>query len=151
MRLIRYAAVGIAISLLALDASSIFAVQSEPQSSEQPPVLLAAAPIFPAIASAARATGNVVVEVKIDSLGAVSSAHTVEGHALLRKACEAAARRWKFAPIEDKSRIRTARLTFSFRILEKDVPETEITPVFMPPYKVEVTRIQQVLDTGTAQ
>ena len=151
MRLLRYAAVGIAISSLAVGISSMFVAQSEPQSSEQPSVLSAAAPIFPAIAAAARATGNVVVEVKIDSSGAVSSAHTVEGHALLRKACETAAQRWKFAPIEDKSQTRTARLTFAFRILEKDVPEAEMTPVFMPPYKVEVTRIKQVIDTVTVQ
>jgi TonB family protein len=123
-------------------------VMAHPQSlaTEQPRVISAAAPIFPALANAARVSGDVVVEVKIDASGMVTSAHA-EGHALLRKVSETAAKRWRFASAESSIGIRTARLTFTFRALEKEMPEDRIAPVFYPPYRVEVMHNPNILQT----
>jgi len=107
---------------------------------ESPKVLAAVAPLYPPIAVAARAMSDVIVEVKIDSAGNVTSAEAVSGHPLLQQAAKIAARRWRFESAEVKSGVGIARLTFVFRITEKDLPEAEITPIFLPPYRIEVTR-----------
>lgn len=110
------------------------------QSMESPKVVAAVAPLYPPIAVAARAISDVIVDVKVDAAGNVTSAEAVSGHPLLQQAAKVAARRWRFESSEAKSSVRTARLTFVFRITEKDSPEAEITPMFLPPYRVEVTR-----------
>lgn len=116
-------------------------VAGHPQSSatDQPVVISAVAPIFPPLANAARVSGDVLIETQIDAAGVVTSARA-DGHPLLRNACEAAAKRWRFARVEEDSGIRNARLTFSFRALQKKLPEDDITPVFYPPYRVEVMK-----------
>jgi TonB family protein len=55
-------------------------------------------PIYPAIARAARASGEVTVEVTVDEIGRVVSAHAVSGHPLLQAAALDAARRATFTP-----------------------------------------------------
>ena len=116
------------------------------QSTEQPVVVTAVSPIFPPIAAAARALGEVVVEVKINQAGEVTSARAQGSYPLLRKACETAAARWKFAPSVERASSRSARLTFVFRVSEKDLPEAELTPIFMPPYRIEITRNAPVIE-----
>ncbi|HTG14905.1 MAG TPA: energy transducer TonB [Blastocatellia bacterium] len=113
---------------------------------EQPIVVSAAAPVYPALANAARIEGDAFVEAKIDAAGVVIAARA-EGHALLRDACEFAAKRWRFASVEGYSGNRTARLTFSFRVLQKEMPSNQITPVFYPPYRVEVTTNPSIVQT----
>jgi TonB family protein len=136
------------LGALTVSVASVVAFGLHPsQSSEQPAVVSAAAPIFPPIAAAARAIGEVIVEVKINRAGEVTSTKTQGAHPLLRKACEIAAARWKFAPAGEGVGDRSARITFVFRITDKEKPETEITPVFMPPYRVEVTRNAPVIET----
>lgn len=56
------------------------------------------APPFPAMARAARASGQVVVQVLIDVDGNVISAQAISGHPLLRGAAVQAARESKFSP-----------------------------------------------------
>ncbi|HEX7294838.1 MAG TPA: hypothetical protein VF251_03735, partial [Pyrinomonadaceae bacterium] len=53
--------------------------------------------------------------------------------------CVATARRWKFAPAMESNFERKARLTFTFREIDERAPEIDRTPVFLPPYKVQVT------------
>ncbi len=55
-------------------------------------------PLYPAVARAAHASGNVTVEVTIDEDGNVVSAKAVSGHPLLQAASVEAARQAKFAP-----------------------------------------------------
>src|SRR5947209_10298704 len=55
-------------------------------------------PPYPAIAKAARASGNVTVQVTVDEEGNVISATAVNGHPLLQQAAVAAARQAKFSP-----------------------------------------------------
>src|SRR5689334_6508403 len=80
------------------------------QTIDGPTVVAAVAPVYPAIAAAAHASGDVNVDVKIDTSGKVASAHAVDGHALLKAICEATARRWKFVPATETQTERTARL-----------------------------------------
>src|SRR5262245_60783867 len=55
-------------------------------------------PVFPPIAKAARASGEVKVEVTKDKAGKVISARVLSGHPLLRDAALTAARKWEFKP-----------------------------------------------------
>lgn len=55
-------------------------------------------PAYPAIAKAARASGQVRVQVLIDENGNVVSASPVSGHPLLQSSAAAAARASKFSP-----------------------------------------------------
>lgn len=129
-------------AVLLLAAAAVVAAPSsrfKPQTAEPPSVVAAVSPYFPAIAAVARASGEVVVEVKIDNAGEVSATKAKSGHPLLRQAAEAAARRWKFAPAAVPADPRTASLTFVFNISEERMAEAASTPVFFPPYKVQVT------------
>jgi TonB family protein len=57
------------------------------------------APVYPAAARTARASGAVNVKVEIDKQGKVISATAVSGHPLLRQAAEQAALEAKFNPL----------------------------------------------------
>ena len=78
-------------------------------------------PIYPPIAKAARASGDVKVEVVIDEMGKVLSARIVSGHPLLRGSALAAARQWTFkpAPSAKETAKLTAVLTFHFELGDK--------------------------------
>lgn len=126
--------------ILCLTAVKLFAVVSDgvPQSNEGPPVVRAVAAAYPAVAMGARISGSVIVEVKINAKGEVTSADAVGGHKLLRKDAERAARRWTFAPTHERDKTRMVRLTFEFIVMPEDAPYADLLPVFMPPYRVEV-------------
>jgi hypothetical protein len=81
--------------------------------------------------------GEVTVEVSIDSNGEVVSAKT-SAHQLLAGAAERAAKQWRFASAKDVSANRAASLIFAFQIMSRCAPVTDLTPIFYPPYKVEV-------------
>ena len=55
-------------------------------------------PAYPAIAKAARASGNVAVQIMIDEQGCVISARAASGHPLLQAAAVQAARQACFTP-----------------------------------------------------
>ena len=131
-------------------ATSLF-IHAQAVASDQPEVVAAVAPIFPAIAAAAKASGDVIVEVKIDANGTVTSAHAVEGHPLLQKVCEVTARRWRFVAAKDSKSQRVVRLTFTFRVVDEKAPEIDRTPVFLPPYKIELAGPRVVIKTVTVQ
>jgi TonB family protein len=133
--------------LLVIVAGSISA-QTVP---DGPEVVAAVAPIFPPVAASAQATGDVLVDVQIGAAGTVSSAHAVAGHPLLKHICEVTARRWRFVPARGDKTERTARLTFTFHVLDKKAAELDMTPVFLPPYKIEITTVKPVIPTVTVQ
>jgi TonB family protein len=128
----------VAITMLSMMTAS--AVRFQSTSGEQPTVVEAVAPVFPPAAIASNTSGKAVIEVQIDASGTVSSAKIVEGDPLFRqgKIYEETARRWQFAAAHNSTGMRTARLTFAFRIMSKDTAPAELTTVFMPPYQVEV-------------
>jgi TonB family protein len=105
---------------------------------EQPAVAIAIPPPYPVIARHAQASGDVSVEVGINSTGEVFSAKASGGHPLLKSAAERAAKEWRFAPSSGGSGNRTANLIFSFKLMPRCAPATDLTPIFYPPYKVVI-------------
>jgi TonB family protein len=106
----------------------------------RPEVVRAVAPWFSPLAKLASAGGTATAEVEIDAAGKVTSAKMTGGHRLLEKSVVEAARRWEFAPASAEGR-RSVTLAFEFTSMAKShgtyAPE-ELTPVFTPPYEVEV-------------
>jgi TonB family protein len=112
------------------------AQESNGVSVTDPAVIVATAPEFPPIARSAHGKGDVVVEVTIASDGVVETSKSLSGHPLLQKAAETAAKKWKFALANDRSR--KVRLVFSFGYIDGNKSDPEYMIIFMPPYKVEV-------------
>jgi TonB family protein len=132
--------------LIGLLGISVFTSGFSLQSAEEPIVVAAVPPVYPVIAAQAHAAGEVVVEVKIDRSGDVSSARAEKGHPLLQGPCIFSARRWKFAPAKDAPSERTAHLTFVFVSPDKDLTDRESAVVFYPPYKVQITHRPSRID-----
>jgi TonB family protein len=113
---------------------------------EQPAVVVAVAPNYPRVAKAVNygKSGEVVVEVEIDTKGNVISASFISGGKLFQGVSERAAKRWQFAPVNGNSKIRKARLIFIFSNVftradnDADQEEDSVRTVFMPPYRVEI-------------
>ena len=112
-----------------------------------PQVVQAYPAVYPNVAAAARASGSVVIEAKVDSSGKVTSTSIVEGIPLLAVAAGKSARRWMFAP-EAKQMERMVRLTFTFKLMPEDAPAEELLPIFMPPYQIEIRQaLPKVIDS----
>lgn len=107
------------------------------QSNSSPSVAVrsAAAPVYPPVALTANTSGDVQVAVTIEKTGNVTNADFVSGNPLLHKAAVEAAKRWKFEKLNEEARV---QLTFSFRMVPKSTSAEDMTPVFMPPYHLEV-------------
>ncbi len=75
-------------------------------------------PAYPAVAKAARASGEVVVQVTVDETGKVISANAVSGHPLLRQAAIQAAYQARFAPtkVNGKPVKVTGTITYDFQL-----------------------------------
>jgi outer membrane biosynthesis protein TonB len=145
---VAFVALGLFLSVRVADGA-----KRSSQTEQQPAVVSAVAPYFPAVALAARVAnrdgGKVVVEVKIDAKGVVTSAEAVSGHRLLQGVSIMAAKRWHFAESAEPKNIRTARLTFIFIQLNDKPPRGEPSELvtFMPPYQVEVKKYVELVET----
>ena len=107
------------------------------QQRETPTVVSAVAPYYPPLAYTANVEGDVIVEVRIKSEGSVIYAQVISGHPLMKNVSEEAARGWRFVGATNED-VRIARLMFSFRLTDRDGPRTVFTPIFLPPYKIEI-------------
>jgi TonB family protein len=137
MKLKSYATISSLAIVLLIGVQIIAASKSTKTLVDEPAVITAAAPTYPPIARAAQASGNVSVEVTVKADGTVGSAKAVSGHPLLRAAGEEAAKRWRFVSSEAVGK-RTASLVFSFTLMPRCSPVSDVTPLFYPPNKVEV-------------
>jgi len=117
-----------------------------PRASQPAEVVSAVAPVYPVIALAAHGSGDVVVVADINKSGAVTSARVLSGHNLLQKVSVEAARRWRFSTSNEDHR--QAELTFTFRIVPDKTAGIDRTPVFYPPYHVEVRNESVVTTTN---
>ena len=107
---------------------------------KQPVVSATAAIKYPALAFAARVKGPVIVDVEINKAGNVTAIRSISGHPLLKIEVERVAKNWKFQPVAEDE-IRTARLSFTFYILDKAEDEKKvISPVWLSPYQVVIKR-----------
>ena len=123
-------------SLVWLGASGALLVDAQtPQpTGERPIVTRAVAPSgYPPIAVSAHAQGKVVIEVKINSEGAVVKTKVIQGHALLASTAGNAAKRWRFAAASSGSPERSVQLTFDFQIAAR---KEDAQVIFNPPYEV---------------
>jgi outer membrane biosynthesis protein TonB len=117
------------------------------KSSAPPPVIRAVAPLFPIPEKNSYAVGSVVVEIQVEADGSVSKAKAVQGHPLLYSASEKAAQRWLFASATAETKVRSAHLIFIFKLLEGSTAEEDLSPIFTPPYQIEVRREVPVIET----
>lgn len=112
-----------------------------------PSIEAATSPVYPQIALLSATGGDVVVQVHIGANGQVISAKVIEGPKLLQEASLDAAHRWSFSSGEAG---REAQLTFSFRVMPKTTAQIELTPVFKPPYKVEVRGVVPEISSNSS-
>jgi TonB family protein len=103
-----------------------------------PDVVVAVAPNYFPLALATRASGEVVVEVKVDASGLVTSVQPVSGDQVLAAGSMNIARRWHFSLAEDRTSVRTAQLTFVYRLVPRGTLALDLLPIFKPPYRIEV-------------
>jgi hypothetical protein len=116
-------------------------------SPNQPVVIKAVAPLFPVPGKSSYAVGSVAVEIQIDARGTVIKAQAVQGHPFLYPASEKAAQRWLFASTAAETKVRTVRLTFVFKMMDDQITEEDLSPIFMPPYQIEVRRKVSMIET----
>ena len=137
-----------AVIALACLLAILFPAKAMTQQLDKPDVVRAVAPLFPLIADNSYALGSVIVEVQINAAGTVTKAHAIQGHPLLGVASEKAAQRWLFAATTDEAKLRTVRLTFVFTLIENyRTADEDLSPIFMPPFKIEVRRKVPVVVT----
>src|SRR5262245_12769462 len=105
---------------------------------EELTVVSTAAPVYPPIARAANAQGEVIVSISVNSQGDVIAALALEGHELLRKAAESAALKWKFNSLSQKSNTRVGQITFSFKFELEEAVEVKDDIIFTPPGRLEL-------------
>ncbi|MBO0800417.1 MAG: energy transducer TonB, partial [Blastocatellia bacterium] len=86
------------------------------------PAIKKVTPPYPAIAKAARASGEVLMQVIIGEGGQVTEATVISGHMLLREAALQAARQWVFKPTLLSGRPIEIRgiLKFNFRLVGEE-------------------------------
>ena len=129
------------VNLLAISSISLFS------QTENPKVMKYFAPKYPAAAQAVRATGRIDVSVEIDKDGKVTSATAVNGHPLLRKTCENAAKEWTFSSDLNRDK-RGVIITFLLGLGGKNKKDKV---EFKKPYTLELigvlVRIVSTVDT----
>jgi TonB family protein len=106
---------------------------------EELTVVSTAAPVYPPIARAANAQGEVIVDVSVNAQGEVIATQALEGHVLLRKAAESAALKWKFNSLSQRSNTRVGNITFSFKLKLEEAVEVIDDITFTPPGRLEIT------------
>src|SRR5712691_8290304 len=136
-----YAKAAFLMALLFVVRASARGQEANKPCPDQTAVTAAVAPTYPLIALSSHTSGELVVEVKIKWDGSVTSVQAISGSPVLAGGSNHVARLWKFAAAADRTGIRTARLTFVYRLVPKDTPTDQLLPVFKPPYRVEITHI----------
>src|SRR6185437_436947 len=111
-----------------------------------PKVVQAVAPIYPQFARVAHIQGVVVVAVEIGPDGKVSNAKTTSGPSLLREACLATARKWRFVPSSKRSR--TVDLKFEFTVDDTLGIDSPPQISFPSPYSVAIRVAPAVLNAS---
>ena len=98
------------------------------QENESPKVVETKAPIYPAIARSAHASGTVVLELEIDEDGRVTSTRAISGHPLFYYDSRNAARGWRFEGSPKSENNRRVRLTFDFDLETNCNQVVTVTP-----------------------
>jgi len=134
------------IGIIGLLSYVVFA-QTKTQTS--PVVISAVAPVYPPAARAIGLQGDFLIDVEIDRTGKVVSAEMSKDSKepkFMREIFKEAATRWQFAPDEKADKKRRVQIAFTIRKVP-NVSRYDNTPVFYPPYKIEVRDNSEDLDT----
>lgn len=128
-------------------------LRREQVTTDNPPLVTrAVAPVFSPILALMLREGHIAVLIRINHRGEVVSA-TVAQAKWLQPIVDSstyvqpvlnAARRWQFAPLTDAAPDREVQLDFTFVIVPKDSKLEDCTPVFLPPYKMELRSNEDV-------
>lgn len=116
----------------------VLLAQSKTQVS--PVVVSAVAPVYPPVARAIGLQGDYLIDVEIDRAGKVVSAEMSKNSKepkFMREMFKEAANRWQFAPDEKAEKNRRVQITFTIRKVP-NASRYDNTPIFYPPYKIEV-------------
>ncbi|MCC6487563.1 MAG: hypothetical protein IT364_08675 [Candidatus Hydrogenedentes bacterium] len=98
-------------------------------------------PIYPALAVQARVSGEVVATLNIDAAGTVRSVSCTEGNRLLCRLLDRETMSgWLFSPAIGSESRRTIAVKLRFQLMPTGTRAQELTPIFFPPYEVEVRR-----------
>jgi Gram-negative bacterial TonB protein C-terminal len=122
-------------AVVAMSSAGRLGASVEP--TEELTVVAAIVPVYGAIARTAHVGGEVTVEVVVDSKGKVKSAKPLGGHPLIASTAKEAAKHWLFTP-SNASVDRQATLVFVFQMMPRCAPPADLTPIFYPPYKIQV-------------
>jgi TonB family protein len=112
---------------------------AETRQVEELTVVSTAAPVYPPIAHVANVQGEVIVSVSVNAPGDVIAAQVLEGHALLRKAAESAALKWKFNSLSQSTNTRVGQIIFSFKLALEEAVGVNDDVTFTPPGRLEIT------------
>lgn len=131
------------ILFLLLAISTVPCAMTAAKSGEEdrPVIIEAAVPSYSQQALAARAAGEVVLELRISPNGLVKSVRGVSGEPILVGDSKRTAHLWKFAPVDKAIGTRKIQLTFVYRLVSKNTPFDQLTPVFKLPDRVEITHV----------
>jgi TonB family protein len=140
MRTSKYILISVTVVLLGWSAFA------QTNSSSQPAVVSAVAPLYPPIIRTAGLSGDYYVDVEINRSGKVISAKALRAPKLMQKVIEEAAGQWQFAPDPNGQKNRKVQLTFSFRRMPLKTSNFEGTPVFYPPYRIEVRDSTEIIN-----
>jgi TonB family protein len=100
-------------------------------------------PKYPAVAQATMTSSEVIVLVKIDKDGKVTSSKVESGHQFFSKLSEETAQKWIFSK-SDESDEREIKITFAFTIRNNNSKKnnykaTKIKVRFKKPYRLEIS------------
>jgi len=133
----------IVVLLCASNALSMTRIYKQSALTESPAVISAVAPVYPPIAATVHVSGEITVEVTLNEAGVPKLAKALNGHPLLRKSAQDAAIRWRFVASADNVKARSVRLTFIFSPVLYEAGSAALTPIFYPPYRIEVQHQEQ--------
>ena len=90
------------------------------------PILSVVIPGYPQFAWQAGIQYSVSLRMIVSGDGRVGDARVLRGHPVLNKACEAAARQWRFQP-DPEHPSRTFDVMFVFTLVSETAPDSEVT------------------------
>jgi hypothetical protein len=109
----------------------------EAKSTRARSVVEATACHYPFLAGIEGIEGTVTIEAIIRGDGTVETARAIGGPKLLHAVAERCASKWRFAS-STGTRGEKVALQFVFRLMPDGTVQEDLTPIFVPPYKVIV-------------
>ncbi len=114
-----------------------FGQQKQEKDAERPKVLSAVAPTFFPFVYNKIGTAEVIIAVKINKEGRVTSTKTISFSKFSDLSLDDTAKQWVFEQSTNQNE-RTANIKFFFRIMSKETEAQDLTTIYRDPYEMEV-------------